>query len=106
MYDSNQAQMQDLRGQMAVPPPRPAVTIMGLLPELGQELEALDSAIDRLRSAASPALRSVPPAPGLASGGMQAVASEPPIVEGLQEFIRRARDLRRQVDDIGQRLAL
>ncbi|MDH2239107.1 hypothetical protein N5K27_22620 [Pigmentiphaga sp. GD03639] len=104
MYDSNQAQMQAI-GQAIVPPPRPNVTIMGLLPELGQELEALDSAIDRLRSAVSPALRSVPPVP-CTVGGMQEVSGEPPIVEGLQEFIRRARDLRRQVDDIGQRLAL
>jgi len=103
---TEQAQMQAFSGQLAnAVAPRPPVTIMSLLPELGQELEALDSAIDRLRSAASPALRSVPPAPTM-PGGMQAVASEPPIVEGLQEFIRRARDLRRQVDDIGQRLAL
>lgn len=105
MYDSNQAQMQ--AGQLAAiaNAPRPSVTVVSLLPELGQELDALEGSIDRLRSAASPALRSVPPAPGTV-GGMQAVTGEPPIVEGLQEFIRRARDLRRQVDDIGQRLAL
>ncbi|MEK7945758.1 hypothetical protein WKR98_13460 [Pigmentiphaga sp. YJ18] len=99
-------QMQAYPAQLGVPNvPRPSVTVMSLLPELGQELDALEGSIGRLRDAASPALRSVPPAPS-GIGGMQAVASEPPIVEGLQDFIRRARDLRRQVDDIGQRLAL